>query len=73
MMLPNHGSAPGLDSLTPREQDIARIAMTGASTREIAVALCLSPKTIETNLTRIYRKIGVRSKAQLAHQLTALV
>ena len=33
------------------------------------MALFVSPKTIEAHLTRIYRKLGVRSKAQLAHRL----
>jgi DNA-binding CsgD family transcriptional regulator len=38
----------------------------GATNREAASHLFLSPKTIETHLTRIYRKLGVRSRRQLA-------
>jgi DNA-binding CsgD family transcriptional regulator len=58
-----------LGALSPQEEQVAAIAATGASTREIAAALFLSPKTIETHLTRIYKKVGVRSKAELAHRL----
>ena len=53
-------------SLTRREQHVAELAATGAPTREIAAAAFLSPKTVEYHLTRIYRKLGVRSKAELA-------
>ena len=54
------------DELTPKERQIAQLVATGASTREVASDLFLSPKTIETHLTRIYRKLGVRSKSELA-------
>ena len=37
----------------------------GAATRDIAASLFISPKTVEAHLTRIYRKLGVSSKAQL--------
>ncbi len=53
-------------SLTRQEQHVAELAATGAPTREIAAAAYLSPKTVEYHLTRIYRKLGVRSKAELA-------
>ncbi|MGZ6804088.1 MAG: helix-turn-helix transcriptional regulator, partial [Nocardioidaceae bacterium] len=58
-----------LHRLTPQERQIAQIAATGASTREIAVALFLSPKTVEHHLTRIYRELGLRSKTELAARL----
>ena len=65
-------SAPSpVGALTPQEQQIAALAATGASTREIASTLFLSPKTIETHLTRIYRKVGVRSKSELAHRMSS--
>lgn len=57
-------SAP--DALTPRERNVALLAATGAPTTEIASATFLSPRTVEHHLTRIYRKLGVRSKAELA-------
>jgi len=58
-------SAAGRDELTPQELQIARFIATGATNREAAAELFLSPKTIETHLTRIYRKLGVRSRSQL--------
>ncbi|MEO6512562.1 MAG: helix-turn-helix transcriptional regulator [Nocardioides sp.] len=57
-------SAP--DALTPRERNVALLAATGAPTTEIASATFLSPRTVEHHLTQIYRKLGVRSKAELA-------
>jgi DNA-binding CsgD family transcriptional regulator len=54
------------DELTPQELQIARLIAGGATNREIAANLFLSPKTIETHLTRIYRKLGLRSRSQLA-------
>lgn len=58
--------------LTAREYQIAMLAATGASTQEMAAALFLSPKTVEAHLTRVFRKVQVRSKAQLAHRLSAV-
>lgn len=42
----------------------------GLSNREVADALFLSTKTVESTLTRIYRKLGVTSRSQLAARLT---
>lgn len=55
----------GTASLTPQEQRIAREVARGASNREIATILFVSPKTVESHLTHIHRKLGVRSRAQL--------
>lgn len=54
------------EALTPRERDVAELAATGLPTREIAAAAYLSQKTVEYHLTRVYRKLGVRSKSELA-------
>jgi len=43
----------------------------GASNREIATSMFLSVKTVEATLTRIYRKLGVRSRTQLSSRLLA--
>jgi DNA-binding CsgD family transcriptional regulator len=51
--------------LTPRERDIAELVSEGQSNKQIAAALFLSEKTVEGALTRIYAKVGVRSRAQL--------
>jgi DNA-binding CsgD family transcriptional regulator len=62
-------SAPLTEVLTPHEQEVVELAITGATTREMASELFMSPKTVESHLTSCYRKLGVRSKTQLAHIL----
>ena len=57
--------------LTPTEETIARLAAAGLTNREIADRTFLSPKTVEVNLTRIYRKLGVRSRAGLASRFAS--
>lgn len=56
--------------LTPVEERIAELAAAGETNREIASALFISVKTVEDNLSRIYRKLGIRSRAQLGAILT---
>jgi len=51
--------------LTPQERRVAAHALTGASTRQIASALHLSPRTVESHLGSIYRKAGVKSRREL--------
>jgi DNA-binding CsgD family transcriptional regulator len=57
--------------LTPQEQRVAAAVCRGASNREIAAELYLTPKTIAFHLRQIYRKLGVRSRTQLAARLAA--
>jgi DNA-binding CsgD family transcriptional regulator len=52
--------------LTEREQEIARLVAEGATNREIAQALFLSPKTIERHVSNVFKKLGVRNRAELA-------
>ncbi len=52
-------------ALTPAERRVAELAAAGRSNREIAAELFVSPKTVEVNLSRVYRKFGIRSRAQL--------
>ena len=52
--------------LTPVEERITLLVTEGHTNREIAAALSISPKTVEANLTRIFRKLGVRSRIELA-------
>ena len=51
--------------LTASEQRVAELAASGATNREMAAALFISPKTVEANLSRIYRKLNIRSRAEL--------
>ncbi|WP_139979978.1 ATP-binding protein [Nocardioides litoris] len=57
---------PLLDRLTETEARIARAVAEGASNREIAERTYVSVKTVEATLTRIYRKLDLRSRTQLA-------
>ena len=61
------GRRPGnRDELTQTERRIAELAAAGRSNREIAGELFVSERTVEANLTRSYRKLGVRSRTELA-------
>ncbi|MFF7438902.1 AAA family ATPase [Streptomyces sp. NPDC008122] len=62
-------SVPALSSLTEAELRLARLVGQGASNQEAAAKLYLSVKTVEARLTRIYQKLDVRSRAQLATAL----
>ena len=56
---------PGTESLTPSEQQVAELAASGLTNREVAERLTLSPKTVEAHLARAYGKLGIRSRAEL--------
>jgi DNA-binding CsgD family transcriptional regulator len=62
------GRASTPHSLTPTEEQIAKLVADGRTNGEVAAALFISVKTVEANLTRIYRKLGVSSRRQLARQ-----
>ena len=51
--------------LTSSEQRVAELAATGMTNREVAAALFISPKTVESNLAKVYRKLEIRSRAEL--------
>jgi DNA-binding CsgD family transcriptional regulator len=57
------------DELTPAEQHAAQLAATGLSNKEIAAALHVTVHTVEVHLSRVYRKLGVRSRRHLAGRL----
>ncbi|HZB49884.1 MAG TPA: helix-turn-helix transcriptional regulator, partial [Mycobacteriales bacterium] len=57
--------------LTRREQEIARMAAQGLTDREIAEALVVSVRTVESHLAAAYRKLGIRSRRELAGLLAA--
>jgi DNA-binding CsgD family transcriptional regulator len=57
--------------LTPTEQRIARLVGEGKKNREVADALFISVKTVEANLSRIFHKLGVRSRTELTRQIAA--
>jgi DNA-binding CsgD family transcriptional regulator len=63
------GRARADDGLTPTELRVAELVAEGASNKEVAAALFVSTKTIEGHPSRIYAKLGVRSRTELAHRL----
>jgi DNA-binding CsgD family transcriptional regulator len=58
------GASP--HDLTPTEERVARLAASGLTNREIAGTLHVSEKTVETNLSRVFRKLGISSRRALA-------
>ena len=61
------GRPPSPLELTPSEEEIALRVADGRTNREIAAALFMSVNTVESNLKRIYRKLGVRSRVELSN------
>jgi DNA-binding CsgD family transcriptional regulator len=55
--------------LTPTELRVAELAAAGARNKEIAGALFVSVKSVEAHLSRVYAKLGVRSRVELAPRL----
>jgi len=63
---------PGGDSystLTAQEMQVAIAIAGGATSREAAAELILSRRTVEYHLQQVYRKLGIRSRAELAEQM----
>ncbi|MEO8289542.1 MAG: LuxR C-terminal-related transcriptional regulator, partial [Gaiellaceae bacterium] len=63
------GRSPSGGLLTPTEQRIAELVAEGRSNKEVAAALFVTAKTVETNLSRIYAKLGIHSRTELARRL----
>ena len=59
----------GVDALTPSERRVAQLAASGLGNREIAQALFVTTKTVETHLAAAYRKLGIAGRPELAEAL----
>jgi DNA-binding CsgD family transcriptional regulator len=55
----------GWAALTPTERDVVRLVSEGLGNKEIAARLFISPRTVETHLTHVYTKVGLKSRVQL--------
>lgn len=64
---------PLIHSLTDAEQNIAKLAAAGATYKEIARDLAISPATVRNHLHNIYSKLGIRNKATLATKLSETI
>jgi DNA-binding NarL/FixJ family response regulator len=63
----NHLEPPSLPALLePRERQLVRLVVEGCSTDEIASRLTIRPQTVKNRLSRIYAKLGVATRVQLA-------
>ena len=60
----------GSGALTATEQQVVTLVAAGGRNREVASALFVSESTVEAHLTRIYRKLGLRNRAELAQQVS---
>jgi DNA-binding CsgD family transcriptional regulator len=63
------GLHPSTTTLTETERRVAELVASGRSNQETAAELFMSVKTVEANLTRIYRKLSVRSRTELANRM----
>ena len=55
-------------SLTPAELDVVRLVSEGLGNKDIATRLFVSPRTVQSHLTRVYTKLGLTSRVQLAQE-----
>jgi DNA-binding NarL/FixJ family response regulator len=66
---PRTTALSGVEALTPSERRVAGMAAEGQTNRDIAQALYVTPKTVEVHLSNAYRKLGIRSRRELAGAL----
>jgi len=63
------GGRVATGDLTPTQSRIAELVASGHTNREVAEAMFVTVKTVEANLSKIYRKVGVTSRRELAREL----
>ena len=66
---PRREALSGVGSLTPSERRVADLAAAGATNREIAQELFVTPKTVEVHLSNTYRKLEIRGRRELVGAL----
>jgi DNA-binding CsgD family transcriptional regulator len=65
--------ASGRLDLTTTERRVAELSATGLTNRDVSERLFMSPKTVEFNLAKVYRKMGIKSRAELGLRMAAKV
>jgi len=68
---PGLARGTSVEPLTPREREVALLAAGGHSSRDISARLSLSTRTVDTHLARVYRKLGITGRNELASALAA--
>lgn len=63
----SESAADGVSLLSPREREVAERAAAGETAKQIATSLHVSPNTVKTQLRSVYRKLDVKTRAQLFH------
>jgi DNA-binding CsgD family transcriptional regulator len=66
------GRSSGVASLTPQELEVAQLAASGLTNREIATRLYLSPRTVSAHLYRTFPKLGITTRASLRDALDGM-
>ena len=69
---PRQAALEGAGALTPRQRQICALAAAGKGNRQIAHALFVSVKTVETHLAAAYRKLGICARADIGPALAAV-
>jgi DNA-binding NarL/FixJ family response regulator len=64
------GRGPATAELTAAERRVAELVAEGLANKEIAARLFVTPRTVEAHLSKVYAKLGVRSRAQLAVRMS---
>ena len=67
------GRAPADGALTPTEQRVAELIAAGRTYQEAADELFISPKTVQWNLSKVYKKLGIKSRAELPGALNPAI
>ena len=62
------GRPPSTGELTASEKRVAELVAEGRTNKEVAATLHLTERTVEGTLSRVYSKLGVRSRSELAHR-----
>jgi class 3 adenylate cyclase len=66
------GLRKATQELTATELRVAELAASGLTNREVAAQAYMSPKTVEANLARVYRKLGIHSRAELGARIDSV-
>jgi DNA-binding NarL/FixJ family response regulator len=67
---PRRPAVTGPGALTPTERRVAELAASGLTNRQAAEALFVTVKTVETHLARVYQKLGIATRGELAARIS---